>query len=89
MASAALGLTPRWVMLLGAALLLLLSVASAQEPSGVGKARGVPREPGGRAGGQLGRIQGGTQPWGFASSVLTPSLGAAGRRSHYWSYVVP
>ncbi|CAH6789864.1 Pttg1ip [Phodopus roborovskii] len=36
MASAALGLTPRWVMLFGAALLLLLSVASAQEPSGMG-----------------------------------------------------
>uniref|UniRef100_A0A8C8UAH7 Pituitary tumor-transforming 1 interacting protein n=1 Tax=Peromyscus maniculatus bairdii TaxID=230844 RepID=A0A8C8UAH7_PERMB len=35
MASAALGLTPRWVMLLGAALLLLLPVASAQEPTGV------------------------------------------------------
>lgn len=77
MASAALGPTPRWVMLLGAALLLLLPVASAQEPPGMGKAR-EPKEPGGPGGGRLGRIQGGAQPAGFASSALTPSLGAAG-----------
>uniref|UniRef100_E0CXX2 Pituitary tumor-transforming 1 interacting protein n=1 Tax=Mus musculus TaxID=10090 RepID=E0CXX2_MOUSE len=32
MAPANLGLTPHWVMLLGAVLLLLLSGASAQEP---------------------------------------------------------
>lgn len=43
MASAALGLTPRWLMLLGAALLLLLPMASAQEPPAMGKARGSRR----------------------------------------------
>ncbi|EDL31803.1 pituitary tumor-transforming 1 interacting protein, isoform CRA_a [Mus musculus] len=36
MAPANLGLTPHWVMLLGAVLLLLLSGASAQEPPRVG-----------------------------------------------------
>ncbi|GAB1295270.1 Pituitary tumor-transforming gene 1 protein-interacting protein [Apodemus speciosus] len=36
MASAILGLTPRWVMLLGAVLLLLLPGASAQEPPRMG-----------------------------------------------------
>lgn len=61
MASAVLGLTPRWVMFLGAVLLLLLPGASAQEPPGVGKARG-PRSGGG---GRVGRIQGGAQPRGL------------------------
>lgn len=79
MASAILGLTPRWVMLLGAVLLLLLPGASAEEPPGMGKARG-PRDGGA---GRLGRIQGGVQPAGLASSVLTPSLGA-GHSSHCW-----
>lgn len=37
MASAGLGLTPRWVMLLGAVLLLLLPMASAEETPGVSK----------------------------------------------------
>lgn len=79
MASAALGLTPRWLMLLSAALLLLLlPAASAQEPSAMSKAWGVSREPGGRRGGRLGRLQGGAQPAGFESTALTPSLRAAG-----------
>lgn len=53
MASAALGLTPRCLMLLSAALLLLLLLpaAPAQEPSEMSKAWGVSREPGGRRGG--------------------------------------
>lgn len=74
MAPANLGLTPHWVMLLGAVLLLLLSGASAQEPPRVGKARG----PRGRGvgGGRPGRIQGGVQPAGLAASALTPSLEA-------------
>lgn len=80
MAPAILGLTPRWVMFLGAVLLLLLPGASAQEPPGMGKARG-PRGRGG--GGLLGPIQGGAQPAGLASSALTPSLGS-GHRSHCW-----
>lgn len=71
MASAALGLTPRWLMLLSAALLLLLLLllpsTSAQQPSAISKARGVSREPGGRGGGRLGRLQGGAQPAGFES----------------------
>lgn len=73
MAPANLGLTPHWVMLLGAVLLLLLPGASTQDPPRVGKARG-PRGRGG--GGRPGRIQGGAQPAGLASSALTPSLGA-------------
>lgn len=81
MASAVLGLTLRWVMFLSAVLLLLLPGASAQEPPGVGKARG-PRSGGG---GRVGRIQGGAQPSpaGLASSALTPSLGAW-YGSHCW-----
>lgn len=88
MASALLGLTPRWVMLLGAVLLWLLTGASAQEPPGIGKAHG-PRGREGGGGGRLGRIQGGVQPRGLGGLCDHALPGSWARQPGLGVNVVP